>query len=345
MRDEILVAITIGKFDWDDFAQYFPKSPRLPKGGGLGALPTFKETAEVWLALKAPNVGDGTLDEYSNALKRYFYPIYQDMPIENIEYEGFAVYIAGLPLNTAKTFNNVMTPVRGIFALAAKTGKVKHDIARDIESRRGQKPLPDPLDIIEVDLVLGHILKKYGDQWRNYFEFAFFSGCRPSEQIALQWPSLDFRREQARIEAARVRSKDKGTKTYKARDIDLQSRAMAALTRQKSASFLAGQHVFLNPETGERFADTAAPVQLIWRPTLKALGIRDRDARQTRHTFATMCLHAGMNPAYISRQMGHTNPRMFFEVYSKWIDGEASDREKAKMDALFAPTALAKAVS
>ncbi len=33
--------------------------------------------------------------------------------------------------------------------------------------------------------------------------------------------------------------------------------------------------------------------------------------------------------------MGHTNPRMFFEVHSKWIDREASGREKAKMDALF----------
>jgi integrase len=42
---------------------------------------------------------------------------------------------------------------------------------------------------------------------------------------------------------------------------------------------------------------------------------------------------AGMNPAYVSRQMGHTNAKMFFEVYSKWIDGAANNLEKAKMDA------------
>ena len=48
-----------------------------------------------------------------------------------------------------------------------------------------------------------------------------------------------------------------------------------------------------------------------------------------------MCLHAQMNPAYVSRQMGHVDPQMFFRVYSKWMDGEASDREKAKLDALF----------
>ncbi|MGV8294653.1 site-specific integrase, partial [Pseudomonas aeruginosa] len=73
--------------------------------------------------------------------------------------------------------------------------------------------------------------------------------------------------------------------------------ALAALTRQKEHSFLPGGHVFLNPETGSPFTDTADAVRAVWRPTLKALGIRDRDARQTRHTFATLCLMAGMNPA------------------------------------------------
>ncbi len=52
-----------------------------------------------------------------------------------------------------------------------------------------------------------------------------------------------------------------------------------------------------------------------------------------------MCLHAEMNPAYLSRQMGHTNPRMFFEVYSNWMNGAASVWEKAELRALFAASA------
>ncbi|MFT0532223.1 tyrosine-type recombinase/integrase [Castellaniella hirudinis] len=345
MRNEILAAIAIDKFDWDDFSRYFPNSCSLPKGSDTELLPTFRDVAQTWIKLIAPNVASTTLKEYINALNRYFYPIFQDKPIAHIEYEDFAVYIASLPIKSAKTFNNVMTPVRGVFALAQKTGKVSRDITRDIPSRKGQKASPDPLNLEEVELVLHHVSSRYGDQWLNYFEFAFFSGCRPSEIIALQWPSMDLRREQVRIERARVRATDKDTKTHSARDIDLQSRALQAIARQKAHTFLAGAHVFLNPTTGERFTDTSAPLDIVWRPTLKALGIRHRDARQTRHTFATMCLTAGMNPAYVSRQMGHTNPRMFFEVYSKWIDGEASDREKAKMDALFTPQNRVKTAS
>lgn len=136
-----------------------------------------------------------TLSQYIDALKRYFYPVFEDRPIAGIEYEKFAVYMAGLPLDTAKTFNNIMTPAGGVFAFAMKTGKVARDITCDIESRRGQKPLPDPLDIREVDVVLTHIGKKYGQQWLNYFESALFSGCRPSEIIALTWDNVDFRRE------------------------------------------------------------------------------------------------------------------------------------------------------
>lgn len=335
IREEVVDLIRLEKFTWEDFAEYFPSSPRL-KARTTPTTILFGDVQEVWLRLMEPGVSSTTLSEYRNALNRYFLPIYGDRPIRDITYEELALYLAGLDIKAAKTFNNIMTPMRGVFAHALKTGKVAHDITRDIGSRRNQKPLPDPLDTEEVDLVLEHIGKKYGEQWLNYFEFAFFSGLRPSEQIALQWESIDFRREQARIERARVRAIDKDTKTHTARDIDLQTRALRAITRQRPHSHLIGKHVFLNPVTGEPFADTAAPLDVVWKPTLRAIGIRHRDARQTRHTFATMCLTAGMNPAYVSRQMGHTNPRMFFEVYSKWIDGVANSREKAKMDALFA---------
>lgn len=34
--------------------------------------------------------------------------------------------------------------------------------------------------------------------------------------------------------------------------------------------------------------------------------------------------------------MGHTNAKMFFEVYSKWIDGAANQLEKDKVRSLVA---------
>ena len=40
---------------------------------------------------------------------------------------------------------------------------------------------------------------------------------------------------------------------------------------------------------------------------------------------------AGVNPAYMARQMRHSL-EVFFKVYADWIDGEGDDREIAKLE-------------
>jgi integrase len=43
------------------------------------------------------------------------------------------------------------------------------------------------------------------------------------------------------------------------------------------------------------------------------LGIRQRPAYNTRHTFATVALMAGVNPAYSARQLGHAITAILFK--------------------------------
>lgn len=42
------------------------------------------------------------------------------------------------------------------------------------------------------------------------------------------------------------------------------------------------------------------------KPALEALGIRERRQYDTRHTYATLCLLAELNPAFIAAQLGHS---------------------------------------
>ena len=65
---------------------------------------------------------------------------------------------------------------------------------------------------------------------------------------------------------------------------------------------------------------------------MKLSGLRQRDARQTRHTYATMMLMAGVAPAYAAKQMGHSI-EMFLRTYAKWIDGADKGAEQRKLDA------------
>ena len=56
----------------------------------------------------------------------------------------------------------------------------------------------------EAELVLDDMRKHYDEQVWNYFEFAFFTGLRPEEQIALRWSDLDTRLNTIRIQRAKT---------------------------------------------------------------------------------------------------------------------------------------------
>ena len=68
---------------------------------------------------------------------------------------------------------------------------------------------------------------------------------------------------------------------------------------------------------------------------LKALGICRRRAYSTRHTYATVALMAGVNPAYIARQLGHKDTSMLLKHYARWIDGGDKGAERSKLDVAF----------
>jgi len=67
--------------------------------------------------------------------------------------------------------------------------------------------------------------------------------------------------------------------------------------------------------------------QRVWIPALKRAGLRIREMKQTRHSFATVALSCGENPLWKAKVMGHRNTEMIIKVYSKYIEnaGRSND--------------------
>jgi integrase len=63
---------------------------------------------------------------------------------------------------------------------------------------------------------------------------------------------------------------------------------------------------------------------------MKRLGIRPRRQYDTRHTYATVCLSAGMAPAFIAQQLGN-GIQTLLKHYAKWINSSADWAELDKL--------------
>ena len=320
MRAEILGKIERGTFV---LAEYFPDSPR-----ARADMPsmTVGQLFGEWLDVKKPELQHSTIHSYQQTIDSYHFDGVRKDLVGDFNFRALKRLLARLPANP-KTFNNVASVLRQVLEYGYKAKILAEPLHEAIEMRRRQKPEPDPFTLDEVEVLLG---KMKAEAARNYFEFAFFSGLRPSELIALTWSKVDLRSGTVMVDSALTRGRVKGTKTSEVRKVELPGRARDALERQRKVSQLAGGRVFLTVAGGE-LENTDMPLDSWWKPAMKVSGIRHRDARQTRHTYATMMLMAGVTPAYAARQMGH-GIEMFLRTYSKSIDGADKGAEQRKLD-------------
>ncbi|MBF8680546.1 MULTISPECIES: tyrosine-type recombinase/integrase [Pseudomonas] len=99
------------------------------------------------------------------------------------------------------------------------------------------------------------------------------------------------------------------TKTKRTRKVLLNDRALYALEKPRPLTEARSDDVFAPSGTDDRsalFRRPEASQKRYWLAASRMLGIRPRRMHDTRHTYATMCLVAGMNPAFIAAQLGHS---------------------------------------
>ena len=323
---DVRKAIAQGVFQYADF---FPDSPRAKTEGPA----SFGALADLWLESKG-KLQPATRSQYANAVKVWKTILGANTDMDRLTYPVLSAKIGGHPWASAKLANNYLIVLRGIFGLEYHGRRAADNPMAGIQNLKVVAKLPDPLSSAERDTILADMASRYDVRIVAYFKFAFFTGMRPEEVIALRWTDIDTNHKTARVQRVRSfrGSERAGSKTHTERDVDLVSAAIDALAMVKPYTFLKTSNIFENPVTARPFHDERSQRDHYWNPTLKRLGIRHRNAYNTRHTYATAALMAGVNPAYIARQLGHRNTKMLFEKYSKWIDGADKGVQRDAME-------------
>jgi integrase len=327
---EIRQKIALGVFD---YAATFPRSKTAAKTAPL--VETVANYAGRWS--KTLTGERSTVQGYRAAMNKFWLPTIGHLAITAVVHTDIASALAQKAMTaTGKTTNNMLVPLRAMFEAAIADGLLDASPLAKIKNRKHQRKPIDPFTRKEMDAILAHAASHYPATVANYFLFAFTAGMRTSELIALRWGDIDWNGKTAQVSRAQVRKFEKGTKTHQVRQVDLNDLALSALIAQKPTSFMRGSDavIFCAPD-GSRWQDERLLRERFFRPCLRACGIRHRPAYNTRHSYATLALMAGVNPAYIAGQLGHANTAMLFKHYAKWIEGADSGREAARLNGVF----------
>jgi integrase len=202
-----------------DLAHEFPDYRGLERFGAARPVQqTVKHYIAAWQAANS-RLKPSTLDGYSKIFKRYWLAWFGDRPIAAVKHSEIAVKLGAQPWRSNKTYNNVLACGRVIWAMACRDHpSMQNPLDGDaLPFLQVQRPDPDPFTFEEIDKVLEGLRERWGTTAADYYEFAFFSGLRPNEQIELQWQDVELALNTVSIRRGRHRSEVREVKNYDAR--------------------------------------------------------------------------------------------------------------------------------
>ncbi len=288
---------------------------------------TFASVAQAFLddlQLKA-----STRQSYKQLLQDYWMPRLQHRNIWAIELPLLRKIHRETEWSSRKVEKNAVSALRQVFVFAAEDGYRDDNPAQKLIIKRERgvsrtRKLPDSYTVEERDTLLDWLKSNTAGCIHAYFLTAFHTGMRSGELIALDWPCVDLERGYLRVNKARVRREITTTKTDEDRDViipDHVSKVLAALP-----SRFAAKEVFTN-QYGRHY-EQAYHLNKRFREAHKATGVRHRDGPYPwRHTYASLGLTGGANPAWLAKQLGHSK-QMFFEVYAEVINDQNIDQQE-----------------
>lgn len=332
--------IQLGSFRYEN---YFPQSKKLEQFQSLELMRStnshkdsssgFDSFSKVWLEEKKPEWRDSQISNVEDIFRIYLIPNFSNVPLNTISKAKIMTFRGKLVKDgnngrtlSASRINHIMTPLRMVLTEASE--RFDFDSPwKNIKPLSEPKSNVSPFTLEEVMLIINNVRADY----KPYYIVRFFTGMRTGEIDGLPWKNIDFERRQIIVDQAVVNGVIGETKTAGSnRIIQMNQLVYDALIEQQILTKHQGGFVFCT-KAGAPFNHRNV-TKRVWYPLLRYLELDKRNPYQSRHTAATLWLAAGEAPEWIAAQMGHSNTKMLFTVYSRYVpnltrqDGSALDK-------------------
>jgi integrase len=312
-RQAILYEIKNGTFD---YLKHFPNSKKAREFRKTRPDHyTIGEGLKAWLQRNQGKFQQSTLRDYNSAIYYHLVPTFGELPIAELTAIMVKEWLSDLPISN-KRKNNILTPLRQMYEEVYLDEMIDRNPFDRVKNLSAQVREPEPFTAEEV----AKILNELDGQERNLIQFAFWSGLRTSELIALRWQDVELENNRIFVRQAKVRGHLKGTKTSSGtREVMLQIHAKEALVSQYRYTSKLSEIIFHDSRIGKPWKNDQAIRKIVWTPALKKAGVKYREPYQTRYTFASTLLSRGENQLWVAQQMGHKDWGQIRKVYGRWI--------------------------
>ena len=312
-RDAILYEIEFGQFD---YLKHFPNSKRAKSLASTQANRiTIKEMITEWFKRTQDQWEYSTKRGYISKINHHIEPNFGHIYVNEFKPSLFKDWGATSTLS-GKTKNEVRSILRSAFQELYIDEVIDSNPIDRVKRFKHIKKEPEPFNAVEREKILAQMT----GQVRNLYVFAFWTGLRTSELLALRKCDVDLERKVIFVRKALVHGREKGTKTKSSeRTHELHEKAFLALKAQLELNTGGQERVFLNPKTNQPWRDDRAIYHNCWQPAIKKSGVVFRTQYNTRHTYASTMLTENRAIGWVARQLGHCDIGMTLSTYARWI--------------------------
>ena len=289
---------------------------------------TLEELAGEWLEHKRTRLAAHTFRDYTYILRDKILPRLGHLEAAQIQPMVIQTFINEIERSAPRTANKTLTVLRQIYRYGIQWGYCAFNPAASVDRAAYKRPTVDVLNEEEA----ARLLAAAQGLDLAIISLALGCGLRKGEVFALRWGDVDWMR--GILTVSRSRGMDgqiKETKTGRVRTVVLPDWVRDNLAAYYQDQGRPSPENWLFP--GERETMDPSNWHKKFRDLLRAAGIRQVTFHSLRHTFASLLLAQGVDPLYVSRQLGHSTIVITMDTYGHLLPGGQDYRDK--LNALF----------
>lgn len=282
-------------------------------------VPTLNEYSNVSFEQHRHERKVTTNTDYQNIYNKHIKPTFGNRKLDKIRVSEINIWKNKLYKELGLSSKRV-NDIKKIFCTILEDAVRDEIIVSNPVSKSRPLPVHQEKEIHPFSLEeIKQILNSAENQDKNLIATLFMTGMRTGELIGLKFSDIDFKKREISIKRTIGRGIEGTPKTMSSyRTIPILDSLFPYLKNQYELTSKKDSYVFLNDE-GRHYFDSKNIRAGLWKKVLKNSGVRYRTVYHTRHTFCSINLQNGEDIIWISKIMGHKNPRVTLEKYSKYI--------------------------